>query len=302
MFPKSGIGIGSGEDLVLGASMFTMNYGGFPQPSLHFVAGLPRSGSTLLVSLLSQNPRIHGAPVSGLAGIFSGIYANWDKDLFHQEMENVPAKRAVLRATLDAYHAHHGRPIVIDKSRQWTSHIGLLEEVLGRRVKIIVPVRPVVEILTSFEMLRRKNPLELTNVDEALGPLSTMETRMAHLTDASGVVGVAYNSIKEAVMAGYLDRMLFVDYNKFMQSPERELHRVYDFIGEPYFPHTFSGILRPGESDPRVHKFPGLHEIRSRLERTSENPETVLGSELCAKYSRREPWEQWTQFLGVRSI
>ncbi len=73
--------------------------------TIHFVAGLPRSGSTMLISLLSQNPRIHGAPISGLAGIFTGIYANWDKSEFHIESPNEVAKRAVLASVLDAYYA-----------------------------------------------------------------------------------------------------------------------------------------------------------------------------------------------------
>ena len=30
-----------------------------PLPKLHFIAGLPRSGSTLLAGILRQNPRFH---------------------------------------------------------------------------------------------------------------------------------------------------------------------------------------------------------------------------------------------------
>lgn len=264
------------------------------QQILHFVAGLPRSGSTLLVSLLAQNPRIHGAPISGLAGIFEGIYANWDKEVFHQEMENGDAKRAVLRATLDSYHAHHGRPVILDKSRQWVSHIGLLEQVLERPIKIIIPVRPIVEILTSFEMIRRRNPLDFTSADEALGAASTIESRAAHFMSSGGPVGMAYVSLRDAVTQGYLDRMLFLDYNKCMQFPERELRRVYAFLGEPYFEHNLQSIVRPGESNPLVHRFPGLHDVRPQLHKISADPEAILGTGIFNKYNTQEPWEQWT--------
>jgi hypothetical protein len=32
--------------------------------NLHFISGLPRSGSTLITNILKQNPEIHGESVS----------------------------------------------------------------------------------------------------------------------------------------------------------------------------------------------------------------------------------------------
>ncbi len=34
--------------------------------TIHFVSGLPRAGSTLLMNVLAQNPRIHSTATSGL--------------------------------------------------------------------------------------------------------------------------------------------------------------------------------------------------------------------------------------------
>ena len=38
--------------------------------SIHFISGLPRSGSTLLAALLRQNPRFEAAMSGPLAGLF----------------------------------------------------------------------------------------------------------------------------------------------------------------------------------------------------------------------------------------
>lgn len=264
------------------------------EQTLHFVAGLPRSGSTMLISLLAQNPRIFGAPVSGLCGIVNGIHMNWDKIEFHRETPNDPAKRAVLKAVLDRYHAVTDRPVILDKDRAWVQHVALLEEILGRKVKMILPVRPVVEILTSFEALRKKNPLNYTMADEHLGPMSTIATRCDYFLNATGPIGSIYNYMKDAVTEGCLDRFLFVDYNKLMANPQKQIERIYEFLEEPFFEHDFSNIQKLVESDDSVWRFPGLHDVRPTLKRTSADPIQTLGADLYMQYTRSEPWEQWT--------
>ena len=262
--------------------------------ALHFIAGLPRSGSTVLTSLLAQNPRVHGAPVSGLVDIFSGIYSNWDKIGSHMESPNREAKRDVLLAALRSYHLSAGKPVVADKSRGWISHVALLEEVLGRKVKIIVPVRPIVEILASFEKLRAKDPLELTGADEALGAGSTVASRAQYFAGPGGPIGVAYNATKEAVQRGYMDRLLFVDYNKLVTNPEKEMRRIYEFWNEPYFAHDFNNIKQLGRYESlKPHGFSGLHDIRPSIERQSASPVDILGGEVVAIYAHPEPWEAW---------
>lgn len=264
--------------------------------TLHFMAGLPRCGSTMLVSLLSQNPRIHGAAISGLAGIFNGIYANWEKDLFHVEHPNLSAKRAVLKAILRAYFDDVRKPIVIDKNRQWSQNIPILEEVLGRKIKIIIPVRPIVEILASFESIRQDHPLELTGADAAIGiGGSTIMARADYFAGPNGVLGMAYNATKDAVVGGFLDRLLFIDYNKLATDPKRELSRVYEFLNEEPFEHDLENIKRPQESNWRVHQFPGLHDVRPVFEKVERNAQKILGEEVYTKYYRvQEPWDAWT--------
>lgn len=260
--------------------------------TIHFVAGLPRSGSTALMSVMAQNPRIFSAPISGLAGIFGGIHANWDKNEFHQELPNIEAKRRTLRALLENYHETN-RPIILDKDRIWVMHIALLEEVLGRRVKLIIPVRPLVEVIASFEVLRQKNPLEFMGADDALGPSSTIESRAAYFTDTKGPIGVAYNAMKDAVTAGYLDRMLFVDYGRLTSAPKMQLKRIYEFLEEPYFEHDFNSVQQVAKGNSRgAHKFEGLHDVRPVFTKESRSAREVLG-DVYAKYDHPEPWASW---------
>ena len=46
--------------------------------SLHFLSGLPRSGSTVLAALLNQHPQIKATSTSGLIGIMGAVCAAWE--------------------------------------------------------------------------------------------------------------------------------------------------------------------------------------------------------------------------------
>lgn len=263
------------------------------QKTLHFVAGLPRCGSTALISLLAQNPRIYGAPISGLSGMFGGIHANWDKSEFHVEMPNPEAKKRTLKALLENYH-ETDKPILLDKDRQWVSHIALLEEILQRPIKVLVLVRPLPETLASFEVLRRKTPLFVSSADEALGPTSTIASRAAYFAGETGAVGLAYNGLKDAVTSGHLNRMLFIDYNKLTAAPKTQLQRIYQFLEEPYYDHELQRVEQIAFGDSSVHKFLGLHDIRSVFKKESQSAREVLGGDVFGQYDHPEPWKSWT--------
>ncbi len=260
--------------------------------TLHFVGGLPRSGSTALISLLAQNSRIHGAPISGLASMFSGIHLNWDKSDFHQELPNPAAKKRVLRALLEHYH-ETDRPLILDKDRHWMAQMDLLEEVLERPIKMLVPVRPMPEVVASFEALYRKNPLAMQGPDEALGANSTIATRAAYFAGNNGPIGLAYNAMKDAVTRGYLDRMLFIDYNKLMSAPKMQLRRIYEFLEEPYFEHNLHHVEQAAKSDWRPHKLPGLHDVRTEFKKDYKPARQILG-DVYGLYDLPEPWRSWT--------
>ena len=112
--------------------------------------------------------------------------------------------------------------------------------------------------------------------------------------DDGGAVGSCYNYLKDAVISGWRDRLLFVDYNKFVLDPVADLNRLYDFLELPSFKHDFSRIPQLTRGDDAVWRYPGLHTVRPALERQSVDPLVILGPELTALYSRVEPWEQWT--------
>ena len=98
--------------------------------TIHFVSGLPRAGSTLLINLLAQNPKVHSTSTSGLHEI--GYIARQ----FHstEEFKIIPNPRDgetlfydyIKGGCENAFNRLTDRPIVADKCRSWVGHLDML--------------------------------------------------------------------------------------------------------------------------------------------------------------------------------
>lgn len=261
--------------------------------TLHFISGLPRSGSTLIANLLKQNPEIHGESVSSMASIFGSVNASWSSIESNKEYRNDQAKLGVLNGILDGYYSHIDKPIVFDKDRGWVPLIGQLEAVLQRQVKMIICVRNPAEILTSFERMRKENPLFFTNVDAQLREGSNIASRAYYYAGPDGAMGLSHRNLKDAITMGYIDRFLFVDYNRFCNSPKSQTKRIYDFFELPDFKHDFTKIEQEEKYNDLAIGLPNLHKVKPSLEKTTVNCVEYLGLDLYEQYNREIFWDAW---------
>ena len=261
--------------------------------TMHFIAGLPRSGSTLVTNILRQNPKIHGQSVSSLATILGSCHHSWQTIEQNQEYPNEAARRGVLRGVLQGYYEHIDKPIIIDKDRGWVFLIPLLESLFESKVKIVTMVRNPAEILTSFERLRRENPLFSTRADQALAASSTIASRAFYFSGPDGPLGIAHRQLQDAVTMGYLDRMLFVDYNRYCSNPKSQTKRIYDFLDLPAFDHDYENIQQDETYNDMAVGLPNLHRIKPSLKKTTVNPVEYLGLDLFEQYNSQTFWNAW---------
>ena len=185
------------------------------------------------------------------------------------------------------------RSFIFDKDRLWVTRIHILESLLNEKVKILCPVRNPAEILSSFEKIRKNNPLDVTLADDNLVESSTIASRAYYYAGPNGPMGLAHASIRDAVTMGYLDRMLFIDYNRFCNSPKSQLKRIYDFFELPEFEHDLQNIEQTEIYDDSATKLPNLHKIKPKLEKTTVNCVEYLGLDLYQQYNREIFWDAW---------
>jgi len=257
---------------------------------LYFVAGLPRSGSTMIINLLKQNPDVEGYAVSSLCPLVANIVVNWNNMEANKEHPDENAKTNVLKAVLNNYHNASSKKIVFDKDRMWVTQIGLLKKLLDYDVKILCPVRSPAEIITSFERIKRNNPLSVVAGD-AGG--TTIAARALYYAGPTGILGLSHASIKDAIVQGHKDSMLFVEYNRFCNSPKSQMKRIYDFFELPKFEHNYKKIEQPEIYNDLATGLPNLHKIKPSVERTVSNCVEYIGLELYEQYNREIFWDPW---------
>ena len=263
---------------------------------LHFISGLPRSGSTLLCNVLAQNPRFYATQTSGMLEVLFGIRNSWDKVIEMRAMENglsETRKMAVLRGIVDGFYSDADKPVVFDKSRGWLAHLEMIEAILQRPAKVLVPVRDLRDVLASFEKLWREasKTRQLGIEANNYAKFQTIEQRLAHWANFDQPIGLAYNRIEDAINRGYKDRMHFVEYEKFTVYPERTTKKIYEFLEEPYFEYDFNHVEQVTWEDDTIHGFPAgsLHNIRSEIKPQEPQYPKILGKYADA-YRGLELW------------
>jgi sulfotransferase len=89
-----------------------------------FLAGLPRSGFTLLLNILGQNPGIHVTPTSGILDILVDTRnCVAFKAIPWEEGERTLCQ--VQRHIMEGYFEHIEKPVCIDKNRGWPWSVGM---------------------------------------------------------------------------------------------------------------------------------------------------------------------------------
>lgn len=260
------------------------------EKTLYFLAGLPRSGSTLLANLLRQNPRFHATGTSPLCEVLISARNHVETLADYQSMpgdERIARKLSTMKGVLEHYYDAVERPVIFDKCRAWPAYIETLEKVLECKVKILVTVRDIRDVLTSLELLWRKNKALIANAQETafIYQFQSLPGRCGVYCMENQMVGVAVNQIKDAVARGFRDRLEFVDFKTLTETPSKAMKNIYGFLDEPEFAHDYDNVEQVIQEDDYAHHFPGLHTIRNKVEKVKSQWREILGEKLGMSYA-----------------
>lgn len=255
--------------------------------AVHFISGLPRSGSTLLAGILRQNRRFHAAMSSPVSGLINGFLEQTGAGSEFYPFFDDAKRKAMCRAIFDAYYQSEAdRDVVFDTNRAWTARLHQLVELFDD-FKIICCVRNPAWIMDSFERIHRKNPFDYSRMFTP-GSRMTVYSRCEALINVTGPVGSAWAALKEAYYGEHSGRLLLVDYDILTRHPRRTIELLYEFIGEPAFEHDFEHVeYEEGEFD-RQLGVKGLHTVRGKVEHRPRR--TILPPDLFAQYEGMSFW------------
>ena len=238
-----------------------------------FMSGFPRAGSTLLMNILAQNPQLYATPTSGLIDMVTAVRDNWHNSTTFKSNEEdyvYPKIKTLLRGMIYSFYADQLKLglIPIDKSRGWVSHIDLLDELFDTRVRFIYPIRDVIDVLISFEKVRRKSSL-IGNGLKDLDPINerTSIGRAENLLKPGSVVGLPILLLRELIYREEIDRLILVVFDDLLLKPQETMNYVYEELGMDNFKHDFNNIKQVTiEYDTQHGEAPrSLHTIQNKI-------------------------------------
>lgn len=232
--------------------------------NLHALAGLPRSGTTLLANVLAQHPDVHVSGTSVLSRVIESTVTVLSNEAEVQaELTADPRAGdrylAGMRGLCDGWYSGRTEATVIDKGRGWIMYRGLLEQLYPSSA-LIVCVRDPRDVVASVERADRATP-------QFTSPLgNSIEQKAAALMGPQGMVGGPCRFIEDAIKRNLPDITL-VRYETFVRDPQATVDRVasalrldsFDFdletVEQPAneadgiyrnkFPHQASGPIKP---------------------------------------------------------
>jgi sulfotransferase len=254
---------------------------------IHFISGLPRSGSTLLAAILRQNPRFIAGMSSPVGSLFMALQGAMSRRNEAAVLINEAQKRELLKGLFNNYYyAVHPDKLVFDTNRAWCSKLSTLVK-LFPSAKIICCVRHVPWIMDSIERLVRENAFELSGIF-GFESLNTVYTRVNRLATSDGLVGFALDALREAYWGEHSDRLILIGYEALAKEPEQTMRQLYDFLNERWFVHDFEHVEYEANEFDLALGTPNLHKVRGKVQWIERN--SVLPPELFHRFVHDAFW------------
>ncbi len=147
--------------------------------------------------------------------------------------------------------------IVVDKCRTWTldSNMQMVDEYIGKDTKVVVLVRPVVEIAKSFVKLYKENGIYTEQLERDLFNPSSDPLARPLAGVYAAKVGLQDTS----------NRFLFVSYKDLVEDTAQTLKGIYDFCEWDQFIHNTHNIKPKYAENDDIYGLKGMHSVRKKV-------------------------------------
>jgi len=208
----------------------------------YFLSGFPRSGNTLLSTLLNQNSNIAATGHSYVPEIFF----NLEKIKNHKTYQNFKTEenlKEIQKNVFFNFYKKWNQKYIIDRS-EWSTpfNYNMLQKYCPNEIKLIFLIRDPIEIIKSFLNLCNKYPdFYVNRIFNSFDPTTLhrteIEEKIEIITEKNQLFDLACMSYK--FLKNNKD-VLFVNYNDLIEDPKKTIDKIYTFLKIPKFKHTFN--------------------------------------------------------------
>jgi len=253
-------------------------------PSLEFAffTGLPRTGSTIVKTVLNQNPDIYTSKNSPMCNTLWNFPDLLCSNIAYQASPNEKGLDLIMQGMLPSYYHDKisNKRLILDKGFSWGTpgNYNMIKRVLGRNPRFLVTTRKYEEVIDSLERLAKKYPKDnVFTKDMVPNPdLSFRENLVKHLMQPKHVLHLALIGL-DNLKNNHQKDTFFIEYDDFCNNPEKILKDFYKFFKLPYFKHNLNNIEDVDRENDDVYGIPTLHEIRPTIGKLNYEKNTNNG-------------------------
>jgi sulfotransferase len=256
----------------------------------NFISGLPRAGSTLLASILKQNPRFTAGISDPLQMYIHSIIRDTNTAAGMDKTVSIDRRREIVKSIVDSFYSQ-GNEVCFNTNRGWSADTALLHD-LYPDFKMIVCLRDIPWILDSFEQLNNKNPYTIKPLyhHQELGSVyERTHMLMGNIPNFSGYVSAPLSNVKQSIFCNEKKQIFYLEYDHLVAEPRQVLQQVYDFLQEPWYEHDFNNVEDSYDEFDEQAKIAGLHRVRKHVE--VKHRESVIPQDLWQRYENETFWK-----------
>jgi sulfotransferase len=236
------------------------------------MCGLPRTGSTLLVNLMRQNPNITVSPDSLLGPLLSNIQGfmgdTINESQFKSDQTYEMYRKFCIEGSRGWIDSISNTNYYIDKCRSWGINIDLTFN-LFPDIKLIFTVRDLRGVISSFDNLCRKTLLSTKEHfydDEFDFNEKDLMVNRVEKFFSEHMVSKPLLTLKELfeIKQEYLSQIKFVKYEDIMSNPNKVLDEIYDFLNVQRYDHDINNIQQGFYHD-CIYLPYGHHRIANKI-------------------------------------
>lgn len=214
---------------------------------IHFLTGFPRSGNTLLTTILNQNKDIAATGHSTVPSIFYVLSEVASTNIIYNTFKNYECFENVHKELLQTYYAPWKQKIIIDRGEWCTPFNFKMVQTWGPSdVKIIFLIRDPLEVIKSYLSICENYPNFYVNQKyDALDPTALYRTEIEEkidiITAKKGLFDYMCMSYNHVIKNNLHKKCVqFINYDDLINYPEKTFKTIYKFLKIPYYKHKFN--------------------------------------------------------------
>jgi len=239
--------------------------------SHYFLSGLPKSGNTLLSSLINQNTQISITANTILTDVIHQIALLKNTQIYN----NFPDEESlnnIIKNVFNNYYKDWKAKYIIDRGLWGTPYnLKCLKSII-KKPKFIILYRPVLKCLASF--IKIEKPIDI-------------ETRCNELMKDDGMIGKSLWSIKNLIKEK--EDHIIINYSELVSNPLKQINKIYSYLNIDSFEHKLKNFNSFSVNDIKyndnVLNAP-LHTIRTdKIKLNKYKIEDYLPKNIIKQYS-----------------